>query len=174
MGCPSHAGYHINAETLLVEFLRRGEAVLDEPGEVHVTSFCRVATPIIRYFNGDIATPMDDECPCGRGLPLIGEIQGRIVDFILTEDGQHVSPIAAINALQNVPGVDQFKVTQRRDFSIEILVICHEDDAKSVTANVRSRCQTLFRELPFEIKLVDRIENSNAPKFRLVESRLAH
>jgi phenylacetate-CoA ligase len=172
--CPSHSGYHIDAETLLVEFLRRGEAVLDGPGEVHVTSFCRVATPIIRYFNGDIATPIDDECPCGRGLPLIGGIQGRIVDFILTEDGQHVSPIAVIHALQNVPGVDRFKVTQSRDFSIEILVVCHGDDAKSVTGNVRSRCQTLFRELPFEIKLVDRIEDSNAPKFRVVESRLAH
>ncbi len=172
--CPSHSGYHIDAETLLVEFLRRGEVVQNEPGEVHVTSFTRVATPIIRYFNGDIATPIDDACPCGRGLPLIGGIQGRIVDFILTEDGQQVSPIAVINALQNVPGLDQFKVTQRRDFSIEILVAFNGENAKSVTSNVRSRCQTLFRELPFEIKLVDRIENSDAPKFRQVESHLTH
>ncbi|MGA2789789.1 MAG: hypothetical protein ABSF00_03355 [Candidatus Bathyarchaeia archaeon] len=172
--CPSHSGYHVNAETLLVEFLRNGGAVLGEPGEVHVTSFCRVATPIIRYSISDVATPIGDECSCGRGLPLIGGIQGRVVDFILTEDGQYVSPLAVLNALQNVPGVDRFKVTQRPDFSIEILVTCQGDDAKSVTANVRSRCQAVFRGLPFEIKLVDRIENSNVPKFRVVESRVAH
>lgn len=143
-----------------------------EPGEVHVTSFHRRATPIIRYFNGDIATPIDDECSCGRGLPLIKEIQGRRVDFILTKGGHHVSPMAVIYTIQNVPGVDQFKVTQHEDFSIEILVTSHGDNIQSVTGDVHSRCQTLFREIPYEIKLVDKIENSNAPKFRVVESRV--
>jgi phenylacetate-coenzyme A ligase PaaK-like adenylate-forming protein len=172
--CPSHSGYHIDAETLLVEFLDRGEPVKSgKPGAVHLTSFCRVATPIIRYFSGDIATPVDGECSCGRGLPLIREIQGRRMDFILTGDGRDVSPMAVIHAIQNVPGVDQFKVIQLPDFSIEILVITH-DEVKSVTANIRSRCANLFRGIQFEIKLVDRIDDSSGPKFRVVESRLPH
>jgi len=169
--CPSHSGYHINAETLLVEFLSKGEPVKPgKPGEVHLTSFCRVATPIIRYFSGDIATPIDGECSCGRGLPLIKEIQGRRMDFILTGDGRDISPMTVVHAIQNVPGVDQFKVIQLPDCSIQILVITH-NEAKSVTANVRSRCHDLFRGIPYKVKLVDIIDDSSAPKFRVVESR---
>jgi phenylacetate-CoA ligase len=172
--CPTHSGYHIDAETLLVEFLRKGEPVkAGKAGAVHLTSFCRVPTPIIRYFNGDMATPVDGECSCGRRLPLIREIQGRRMDFILTGNGRDISPMAVIHAIQNVPGVDQFKVIQFPDFSIEILVITH-NEVKSVTANVRSRCENLFRGIPFEIKLVDRIDDSSGPKFRVVESRLPH
>ena len=170
--CPSHSGYHIDAETLLVEFLNKGEPVrVGEPGEVHLTSFCRVATPIIRYSCGDVATPIEGQCSCGRGLPLIKEIQGRRMDFILTEDGRDIAPLAVVHAIQYVPGVEQFKVIQFPDFSVQILIVAH-NEVKSVTENVRSRCNGLFRGVAFEVRLVDEI--ASVPKFRVVESRLPH
>jgi phenylacetate-CoA ligase len=172
--CPSHSGYHIDAETLLAEFLSKGEPVkAGTAGEVHLTSFCRVATPIIRYFVGDIATPVDGECSCGRGLPMIKEIQGRRMDCILGRDGRVVSPMTVINAIQYVPGVDQFKVVQRRDFSIEVRIVTRGTDTDSVLENARDRCQPLLRDLPIDVRSVDQIENSNGPKFRLVESHIA-
>jgi len=171
--CPSHSGYHVNAETLFLEFLNNGEPVMaGRPGEVHVTSFCRVATPIIRYFIGDIAVPIEDECSCGRGLHLIKEIQGRTVDYIATQDGRHVSPFAVINSLQ-ASGAYQFKVTQREDYLIEVSIITHQDNAESLIQEVQHRCRDLFRETPFEVQLVDRIDNAEDRKFRVVESRLA-
>jgi phenylacetate-CoA ligase len=172
--CPTHSGYHINAETLLLEFLRNGRPVqAGEPGEVHVTSFHRIATPIIRYFDGDLATPIDDECPCGRGLPMIREIQGRVVDFITTEEGRHISPISIIAALQNTPGLDQFKVTQREDYKIEVLFTTRtKEGTDSVVQEVQRRCLLLFREDPFNVSLVSKIEKSEDRKFRAVESLL--
>ena len=172
--CPSHGGYHIDAEALLVEFLRKGEPVkAGTAGEVHLTSFCRIATPILRYFNGDMATPVDDECSCGRVLPLIREIQGRRMDFILAPDGRDISPMAVVFAIQYVDGVKQFKVTQLSDFSIEILVAT-DKEAKPVLADVCSRCKRLFREIPFQVKLVDKIDNPSGSKFHVVESHLPH
>jgi phenylacetate-CoA ligase len=78
--CPTRAGYHINGDSLVVEFLRDGEPVSPgEPGEVCITNLYRTATPIIRYLTEDMATPIDDECACGRGLPLLKNIQSRII-----------------------------------------------------------------------------------------------
>ena len=172
--CPSHSGYHLNSETHFLEFLSNGRPVeAGEPGEVHVTTFRRLATPIIRYSVGDIAVPIEDECSCGRGLPLIKEIQGRTADYIATKAGRYISPITVMRSLNAAYGVDQFKVTQQGDRSIEVYIVTRQDDTESVRKDVECCCQHLFGETPFEVHLVDRIENSESRKFRSVESHIA-
>jgi phenylacetate-CoA ligase len=87
--CPTHSGYHINIDSIVLEILRDGEPISgDETGEVHVTCLWRSATPVIRYRLGDIVTSFDDKCPCGRGLPLLKNIQGRVLDMDVSSDGR--------------------------------------------------------------------------------------
>jgi phenylacetate-CoA ligase len=87
--CPTHSGYHINVESVVLEILRDGEPVSsNEPGEVYVTCLWRKTMPVIRYFLGDLVTPLDDECPCGRGLPLLKNITGRMLDMDITSNGK--------------------------------------------------------------------------------------
>lgn len=78
--CPTHAGHHLNADALIVEFLREGEPVNPtEGGELCITNLYRTATPIIRYLTQDSATLLEGNCPCGRGLPLLKDIQSRVI-----------------------------------------------------------------------------------------------
>ena len=168
--CPSHLGYHLNAESSFVEFLRDGEPVPSgEPGEVHVTSFYQLATPIIRYCTGDVATPVDSECSCGRGLPTVKGIQGRILDFVWTTDGRQISPLAIVAALESAYGVEQYKVIQHKDLSIELLLKTNAERVEPILDDLRTRCTGLFGNNPFQIRMVDRIDRKG-PKFRLVES----
>ncbi len=90
--CPSHEGYHINIESVVLEledatkvgrFTIRGKTV--------VTCLYRYATTIIRYVTGDIVTVKNDECSCGRGLPLLDKIEGSIIDCLKTRDGDYIS-----------------------------------------------------------------------------------
>ena len=171
--CPTHSGYHINADAVIIELLQNGRQVTaGEPGNVYTTSFRRFATPVIRYLTGDVATRIDDECPCGRTLFLLKNIQGRIMDYILTTDDRHISPYEVTAILNKVAGVEQYKVIQSRDFSIEVLVKPDpEQSAQQVLENMRDRCKGIFGETPFNVRLVDKIENAG-PKFRMVESSL--
>lgn len=172
--CPTHAGYHINAESLVVEFLRNGEPVVaGEPGEMYVTSFNRTANPIIRYFTGDVATPIDDDCPCGRGLPLLKGIQGRVMDFVRTKSGRYISPYDVTVSLRNSFGVEQFKLIQKADFSIELLVKTSEKQIAEVIKAAEIRLKQLMGDLPIIVRIVDGFENEKGAKFRLVESRVA-
>ncbi len=75
--CPDCAGYHVMAETLIVD-------ILDEvgrpcgPGEIGrvvITDFTNFATPTIRYAIGDYAEVGTGTC--GRGLPSLRRILGR-------------------------------------------------------------------------------------------------
>lgn len=173
--CPTHTGYHVNADSLLVEFLRDGEAVSSgEQGQVYVTSFHKMSTPILRYATGDVATPIDDECPCGRGLPLIKDIQGRIVDFILTRNGRYLSPYLVTRILEHTAGVQRYKVIQNKDYSIELRLKSNCGLDETSIRGLQHRCEDIFRDTRVNISIVDHIENEDGPKFRLVESNLTH
>ena len=172
--CPTHSGYHVNAESSIVEFLRDGEQVrAGESGEVCVTNLWRKPTPMLRYLVGDVATFLDADCPCGRGLPLIKNIQGRALDFILTRNGSHISPLRIMYVLENVPGVAQYKVIQKSDYSIELLVKMQEVAVEPLLQALEQRCRQLFGDLPISVKWVDRIDAPKGHKLRVVESQLA-
>jgi phenylacetate-CoA ligase len=77
--CEAHSGYHVAAESYIVEVLKDGRPVSPgERGEVVITDLNSFSVPLIRYRTGDLAVAMDDTpCRCRRGLPRIGQIEKR-------------------------------------------------------------------------------------------------
>ena len=51
-------------------------------------------------------------CACGRGLPLLKEIQGRTTDFVVAADGTVMHGLALIYVVRDLPGVESFKIVQ--------------------------------------------------------------
>lgn len=91
--CEAHNGHHIVAESYIVEVLRDGKPVAPgETGEVVITDLNNFCVPLIRYRLGDLAVAMDNTgvCSCGRGLPRIGEIQGRVQSIIVGSNGSYL------------------------------------------------------------------------------------
>ena len=167
--CPTHSGYHINSDSVIMEFLSGGEPVAQgNQGEVHVIAFHRLATPVIRYCTDDVAVPSDDDCSCGRNLPMIKAIEGRIYDFILTTDGRHISPWSIIYRLERFAHLDQYKIIQERDLSIMVLLKTADPPTNQALKDIEQGCKDLFGETPFRLELTDRIEEKH--KFRPVES----
>ena len=76
--CPDADGYHVMAETHIVEVVddAGGPCAPGEWGRVLVTDLHNFATPLIRYDIGDYAMA-SAPCPCGRGLPRIERFMGR-------------------------------------------------------------------------------------------------
>jgi phenylacetate-CoA ligase len=88
--CNAHRGHHVMAESYIVELLHGGRpARPGEVGEVVITDLNNHCVPLIRYRIGDLAVAMDERepCPCGRGLPRIGRIEGRTSAVMLCADG---------------------------------------------------------------------------------------
>lgn len=88
--CNEH-NYHINAEFGYFEFINDGEAVsTGEEGEIVVTNFVNKSMPLIRYLPGDIGIPSDDECNCGRKLPIIKSIKGKTREIVICKNGKRI------------------------------------------------------------------------------------
>lgn len=88
--CEAHAGHHVMAESYIVELLNGNRpARPGETGEVVITDLNNYHVPLIRYRIGDLAVALDESepCPCGRGLPRIGPIQGRSQAVVVCPNG---------------------------------------------------------------------------------------
>jgi phenylacetate-CoA ligase len=112
--CPA-GGMHITAEDVVLELLdEQGQPVPDgQAGEVVVTHLATREFPFIRYRTGDVAVLDSRRCSCGRGLPMLKEIQGRTTDFVVAADGTVMHGLALIYILRDLPGLQSFKVVQQ-------------------------------------------------------------
>ena len=128
--CGEHSGYHISAENAVIEFVDDDELVpAGQRGLMLVTDLRNYGMPFIRYRIGDVGIPSADVCPCGRGLPLMSSIEGRISDFMASYDhAQHrvipVGPIypVIISAAMHLP-IENFQAIQEAIDSLKVKVV---------------------------------------------------
>jgi phenylacetate-CoA ligase len=125
--CEAHAGHHVVAENYLVEILVDGRpARPGEIGEVVVTDLNNFCVPLIRYRLGDRAEALDedDACACGRGLPRIGRIEGRVQAMILGSHGRYVPSSLFLHVMKDYDfAVRQFQVIQERQGALRLRIV---------------------------------------------------
>jgi phenylacetate-CoA ligase len=160
--CSAHEGHHIVAESYIVELLRDGRpAQPGEMGEVVITDLNNLCMPMIRYRIGDIAVAMDDTpCACGRGLPRVGRIEGRVQSIILGANGSAMPGTFFAHLFKDYDYlVRQFQVIQDEPGSLLLkLVRGPRFDTGTLESEVLSRLRHFMgAETRIEIELVDEI-----------------
>ncbi|WP_223701282.1 phenylacetate--CoA ligase family protein [Sutcliffiella deserti] len=130
--CEKHEGLHVSMGTHYVELIKNdGDiAAPGETGEVIVTSLSNFAMPLLRYKIGDLAVWSENECSCGRGLPLFKEITGRTTDVFVREDGGIVDPAYFIHIVGVVlfdEWIERFQVVQEEKSLVKILIVLKDE-----------------------------------------------
>ncbi len=123
--CPDHEHYHVQAESALVEVLNDQGSPCgpDETGRVVVTPLHNFATPLIRYEIGDYAE-VGEACSCGRGLPVLRRILGRVRNMLTLPSGDTLWPRSPVDVFLAVAPVRKFQLSQRRpdEFVVSLVV----------------------------------------------------
>lgn len=170
--CPA-GGMHITAEDIIVEIVDEQGKVLPagEAGEIVVTHLATRDFPFIRYRTNDIGVLGAETCSCGRGLPLLKEIQGRSTDFVVAADGTVMHGLALIYILRDIPGVKSFKVIQESLQKTLVLLIT-DDEFKPpmvdhIIAGFRRR---LGSNVEVMVQVVETIPCEKSGKFRYIVS----
>lgn len=173
--CPS-GGMHITAEDVVLELINRdGQPVPDgEPGEIVVTHLATRGFPFIRYRTGDVAVRDSGRCACGRGLPMLREIQGRTTDFVVAADGTVMHGLALIYILRDLPGLRAFKVVQHdlQRTSVQ-LVPGPGFDPGCETTIVEGFRKRLGAQVAVDVQRVEAIAPEKSGKFRYIVSHVA-
>jgi phenylacetate-CoA ligase len=111
--CERREALHANADLQLVELLRdERPAAPGELGRVVITDLRSRTLPLLRYDTGDLAVaPQDELCVCGRALPLLGRIEGRVRRMLTRGDGTLITTRDVVEALGWL-APDRFRVQQ--------------------------------------------------------------
>jgi phenylacetate-CoA ligase len=114
--CPAHSGLHVMAEGLYLEIeTPAGPAAPGEMGSILVTDMLNHAMPLVRYRIGDLGAWAAGPCPCGRGLPRLERVAGRVTDFLVGCDGRLVSGVyLATYVVAHRPSLGQVQIRQDR------------------------------------------------------------
>ena len=170
--CPA-GGMHLTADDIVVEIVSE-DGQVQAPGvagEIVVTHLSTNEFPFIRYRTGDIGVLGTRQCACGRGLPLLQEIQGRSTDFVIAADGTIMHGLSLIYILRDFPGVKSFKVIQESKQLTRVLLVTDEafpsDAVSKIVAGFKQR---LGAEVSVVVDLVESIPVEKSGKFRYIIS----
>ncbi|MCC7352238.1 MAG: phenylacetate--CoA ligase family protein [Anaerolineae bacterium] len=112
--CERHEGWHLNAEGLIAEVVDDEGRPLPpgELGQLVLTNLSNAAMPFIRYNIQDLAALGAAPCSCGRGLPLLTRLEGRLVDVLVAPNGRRLVVQFFTRLFRAAEGVGQFQVIQ--------------------------------------------------------------
>lgn len=175
--CDAHAGHHVVGEGYIVEVLKDGKpARPGEVGEVVITDLNNYCLPFIRYRIGDLAEAMDNTelCACGRGLPRVGKIQGRVQSIIIGANGQYVPGTFFAHVFKDYDhAIRQFQIVQEKRGEITLKVVKGRRYSDETLAEVvRLLHQFLGNEMKIEVEFLENIEMVRTGKRLATVSRL--
>jgi phenylacetate-CoA ligase len=175
--CRQHEGYHINVENVIMEFVADDEtAAPGERGEIVCTGLTNYAMPLIRYRLGDIGIPNEEQCSCGRTLPLMKVVEGRADDFLITTDGRLISPLVFFPYPFKEGETRQFRVIQEKRDKLIIQLVLQEGvrGEREIFEHARKEISRLFGTATrVEFQTLDKIEKDPSGKLRKIISHVA-
>ena len=170
--CPESTDLHVQSESVLLEVLD-SEGKPCRPGEtgrVVVTVLHNFANPLIRYELGDVVE-VGGTCACGRGLPVLKRVAGRVTDTFLLPNGEKVIPIVNSVAMLEITPVRQFQAIQTGPDDVEIRLVSRRkltaDEQQLLFDHFTKGCSWRFN---YTIRYVDDIPINKSGKYEIYRS----
>jgi phenylacetate-CoA ligase len=172
-----HHSLHTMAEGLYVEVVRGDQpAAPGEMGAILITDLLNYPMPLIRYRVGDLGAWAAGPCPCGRGLPRLETVAGRVTDFLVGADGRlvsgafltyylvaHRTSLGQVQIRQSAPGQVLFRIKPGAAFDPPA-------DLAYLEQQVRKH---LGEPAQVEWEFVDELPNEPSGKFLFSRSTVA-
>jgi len=168
----SHGSLHVSPDAGVVEILRPDGSHTDpgEVGEVVVTALLRRVQPLIRYRIGDLAAWSDEPCACGRAMPVISEVTGRIEDVLVGPDGRQLVRFHGV--FVGMDHVAEAQVVQEALDRFRVVVVPDAGFGDADTAEIVRRMRQRLGDVSVDVLTVDHIPRTASGKFQAVVSEI--
>ena len=173
--CEYRLGKHINSDYGIVEIQNKDSTATEigQKGRIISTALHSFAMPLIRYQTSDITALLPEDCPCGRGFPLMENVTVRDVEILTTKDGRFIIPAIISGMYDHLTGIGELQFVQEdRDLIVLNLVkspTYSESDSKHLLDEMK---RIMGNDMNFEIKLVDHIPRTAGGKYRWIISKV--
>jgi phenylacetate-CoA ligase len=170
--CNQHEGLHVNADALFLE-LAEDPAAPEASGKIVITDMLNRSMPLIRYEIGDVGRWGAEGCSCGRTMPLLADVQGRITDFLTLKDGRKISGPSLTLVVADMPDVQQVQFVQKGLEAIVLRVVPGRGYSDATRAELRRRLELYLQGVAvMDIEETTTIQSERSGKYRFVANEM--
>ena len=141
-----------------------------EIGEAITTGLLNFDQPLVRYRMGDLIRLAENQtCQCGRPMPVVEEIIGRIEDTVIGKDGREMVRFHGI--FYNIPSIVEGQVIQHTTEEFELRIVADRLTDSDIQL-MKRRMVSQLGDINVTITLTDAIPRSANGKFKAVISHV--
>ena len=142
-----------------------------ESGRLICTGLINESMPLIRYEIGDWATRVSKtKCECGRNLPELHNLEGRLDDILITPDGRHIGRMDPIFKA-NLP-IKEVQIIQEKVNFISVKVVAGDDYDLKTRQIISDLIQERMGNVEIKIEEVTEIAREKNGKLKSVISKI--
>jgi phenylacetate-coenzyme A ligase PaaK-like adenylate-forming protein len=136
-------------------------------GSLVCTGLLNADMPLIRYRVGDSGAlaGMDASCPCGRTLPVLTSVEGRLDDVVYTRDGRRFGCLDVVHA--GIP-VREAQVIQESVERLRVRYVPAPEFTPATSREIVEELQSQMGEIDVVLEEVARIPRGPNGKVRMI------
>jgi phenylacetate-CoA ligase len=119
--CEERRNFHLHADLTHVTVV--GENADDGEGEIVISNLVNRGTVLLNYRLGDLARLGPAGCPCGRTLPVLTELHGRVLDILALPDGRFITEGRIWNVVKRRPEVLRYQFVQVEPLRFQLKLV---------------------------------------------------
>jgi phenylacetate-CoA ligase len=129
--------------------------------------------PLIRYEVGDRGALSSDAvpCGCGRALPKLERIEGRLDDVVITPDGRRIGRLDPVFKADLL--IREAQIIQESTARIRVLLVTAPGYRPEDSNLIARRLKDRVGDMDILFECVDSIPRSSNGKFRGVVSKIS-
>ena len=166
--------YHVSPELGIIEILDSdgNNVPPGVMGEVVCTGLQNTLQPLIRYRIGDVARwAIEQNCPCGRSMPILESVEGRFEDICYTADGREILRFDTV--FKGIEKIREAQVAQEKlDLFTVYVVPADGFNTRDIEA-IKNNMQLHVGRIQTTVKTVAAIPRGASGKFRAVVCNLS-
>lgn len=170
----SDGNLHLWPEVGVTEILDDDSDVslpVGKTGRLVCTGLLNMTMPLIRYDVGDRGhLSTESNCACGRSLPILGGIEGRNDDVLLTRDGRRIGRLDPV--FKADLSIREAQIIQESLNEVHIKVVPTTGFTSQDETTLIERLQEYIGQVRVTLEKVESIPRTANGKFRAVISKL--
>lgn len=173
--CEARRGFHLHDDLCHVRVVDADGNDLPpgKKGQVVISNLINKGTVLLNYCLGDLASLSVNKCPCGRTLPLLSTLEGRVEDIIVPAKGGLVHPRAVWALLSQRNEIMRYQLIQYEldRFELKLVTVDHQPYRQAVEDIVADLHRLLGESSKIGITFHKSLEPEESGKFRPVISK---
>jgi len=166
--CERREGFHLNIDLCPIRLIDESGRTVEpgHQGEVVVSNLFNRAMVLLNYRLGDLGVLTTKPCPCGRNLPLLEKLGGRVFETIRLPDGRKfIADVLEIEFKKELESSLQAQVSQLGPHQVLWQVVPSAcADREALCRKMLEKSKSIFGDIEVEVEFVEKIPRTPAGK----------